>query len=86
MLDLTGIIEVDLHGMRVEEAKNKIDKVLDSVGSGVYRIRCIHGFHGGIKIKSMIYEEYSYGREPRVLRILPGNNMGTTDLVLKEYY
>ena len=34
----------------------------------------------------MIYEEYSYGREPRVLRILPGNNMGTTDLVLKEYY
>ena len=45
MLDLTGIIEVDLHGMRVEEAKNKIDKVLDSAGSGVYRIRCIHGFH-----------------------------------------
>ena len=86
MLDLTGIIEVDLHGMRAEEAKKKIDKMLDFAGSGVYRIRCIHGFHGGTRLKDMIYEEYSYGREPRVLKIVPGNNSGITELVLKDYY
>lgn len=32
----------------------------------------------------MIREEYSYGREPRVKRIINGSNEGITDLVLRD--
>lgn len=83
-MDLRAIIEVDLHKLNTEEAKKRIDKALDEAGKGVYRIRCIHGYHGGTRISSMIREEYSYGREPRVLRIQNGSNEGVTDLVLRD--
>ncbi len=85
-LNLTGIIEIDLHGLRTGEAKKKIDSALNRAGSGTYRIRCIHGYHGGVRIKNMIREEYSYGREPRIKRIEGGSNDGITELVLKEYF
>ncbi|WP_294147433.1 Smr/MutS family protein [uncultured Clostridium sp.] len=80
-----GIIELDLHGRRAEEAKRLIDAELDRAGRNVYRIRLIHGFHGGTGIKNMIWEEYSYGREPRVARLEHGMNQGITELVLREY-
>ncbi|MCB6609906.1 Smr/MutS family protein [[Clostridium] symbiosum] len=80
-----GIIELDLHGRRAEEAKRLIDAELDRAGRNVYRIRLIHGFHGGTGIKNMIWEEYSYGREPRVVRLEHGMNQGITELVLREY-
>ncbi|MBT9775429.1 hypothetical protein GPL15_02765 [Clostridium sp. MCC353] len=80
----TGIIEVDLHGLNVEEAKNCIDKQLKLAGKSVYRLRLIHGYHGGTGIKSMISEEYGYGREEKVLRMEGGWNQGITELVLRE--
>lgn len=80
----TGVIEVDLHGMNVEEAKRCIDSKLRAAGKSVYRLRLIHGYHGGTGIKAMIREEYSYGREPKVLRIEGGWNDGITELVLRE--
>lgn len=80
-----GIIEIDLHGLYTEEAKKKIDEELRHVPAGVYRLRLIHGYHGGTRIRQMIEEEYSYGREPKVLRVAPGDNQGITDLVLREY-
>lgn len=85
-LNLSGIIELDLHGMRAEEAKARIDKALDSAGTGIYRIRLIHGYHRGTSLARMIREEYSYGREPRVKRIESGSNDGITELVLKNYF
>ena len=81
----TGIIEIDLHGLRTAEAKKKIDEEIRRSSSSTYRIRLIHGYHGGTAIRDMIGEEYSYGREPKVLRIEPGVNPGTTDLVLREF-
>jgi len=81
----SGIIEIDLHGLRTEEAKNKIDSALKGASRSVYRIRLIHGFHGGTSLRSMIEEEYSYGREPKVIRITPGDNPGITDLILREF-
>ena len=42
---------------------------LEKADSSVYRLRIIHGFHGGTGIRSMLQEEYSYGREPKVIRI-----------------
>ncbi|MFT3983683.1 MAG: Smr/MutS family protein [Lachnospiraceae bacterium] len=80
-----GIIELNLHGLNGEEAKRKIDSAIKSAESSVYRIRLIHGYHGGTSIKRMIPEEYGYAREERVLRICPGSNPGITELVLREY-
>lgn len=80
-----GIIELDLHGRKVGEAKSLIDGQLGRAGRSVYRLRLIHGFHGGNGIKNMIWEEYSHGREPRVIRLEHGVNQGITELILREY-
>lgn len=79
------IVELDLHGFRTKEAKEKIDALLRDCGPGVYRIRLIHGCTHGDAIKTMIWEEYRFGREPRVLRVEGGWNEGITELVLREY-
>lgn len=84
-MDLTGIVELDVHGMRTEEAVSAIQKSINSAQQNIYRIRIIHGYHGGIRIKTAIREEFGYGREPKVLRIAFGQNDGITELVLREY-
>ena len=79
-----GMIEIDLHGMNVYQAKVKIDSQLNKAGGGIYRLRLIHGYHGGTGIRDMIEEDYNYGRHPKVIRIQGGNNPGITELVLRE--
>lgn len=79
-----GIIELDLHGMNCEKAKAVIDESLNKADSSVYTLRLIHGYHGGIGIKSMIQDEYGYGRSEKVKRIRPGCNPGISELVLRE--
>ncbi len=80
-----GVIEIDLHGKNVYQAKTTIDSQLDRASRAVYRLRLIHGYHGGTGIRDMIEEEYGYKRHPKVLRIINGNNPGITELVLREY-
>lgn len=80
-----GILEIDVHGMNVEEAVAAVAAKVQAAGSGVYRIRVIHGFHGGTRIRSGIREEFSYGREPKVKRLEMGANQGITELVLREF-
>ena len=82
---MTGIVEIDVHGKNVETAVKEIKKYLDNAGSGTYRIRIIHGFHGGTRIRDGIEDEFSYGREPKVKRVTMGDNPGITELVLREY-
>lgn len=81
----SGIIEIDVHGMNTEEAVNAVAAKVRSAGNSVYRIRVIHGYHGGTRIRSGIREEFSYGREPKVKRIEMGTNQGITELILREY-
>lgn len=80
-----GIIEVDVHGMDVETAVKEIGRQVQCAGNSVYRIRVIHGYHGGTRIRNGIWEEFSYGREPRIKRIQMGSNQGITELVLREF-
>lgn len=80
-----GIIEIDLHGCSYEEGLKKTEQAVNSANQSVYRIRVIHGFHGGNRLKNMLVEEFSYGRSDRVLRVIGGSNQGTTDLILREY-
>ena len=76
------IITIDLHGLFREDAMKKIDKALKTADSGTYQIKLIHGYNRGTSLKSMIVEEYRY--HPKVLRVKPGDNLGTTILVLRE--
>ena len=76
------IITIDLHGLFREDAMKKIDKALKSADSGTYQIKLIHGYNRGTSLKNMIVEEYRY--HPKVLRVKPGDNLGTTILVLRE--
>ena len=82
---LTGIIEIDVHGMNVEEALKAVQRQVDGAGKSVYRIRVIHGYHGGTRIARGIREEFGYGREPKVSRIVMGQNQGITELILREF-
>ena len=82
----SGVIEVDLHGLNVEEAIRKVRNELNKAGASVYSIRLIHGFHGGTRIKEAIEDEFGFGREPKVKRIKPGSNPGITELVLREMF
>lgn len=81
----SGIVEIDVHGLNVEDAIKKIAALVQKAGTGTYRIRVIHGYHGGTRIRSGIQEEFSYGREPKVKRIAGGNNPGITELILREF-
>jgi len=76
------IIDIDLHGMFRDEAIKAIDKALKSADSGTYQIRLVHGYNHGTSLKNMIIDEYRY--QPKVLRVKPGDNLGTTVLVLRE--
>ena len=79
-----AFMKVDLHGLRQEEAVKVIDRAIRNAGTTTYQIHLIHGYNRGTSLRSMIYDWYRY--EPKVKRIIPGDNQGITILVLKELY
>lgn len=79
---MNGIVTIDLHGMNTAQARVCIDAQLRRAGRGVYRLRLIHGYHGGTALQKMIRTEYA--RHPKVLRVELGLDPGATDLVLRE--
>lgn len=80
---ISGILEIDVHGMTKHQAKVYIDSKIKSAPKSVYRIRVIHGYHGGTELKTMIRKEYG-GKNPKVVRLEMGLNQGETDLILRE--
>ena len=80
-----GIIEIDLHGMRAEEAVRAVKREVSKAPASVYIIRAIHGYHGGTALRDRIREEYGSGGNPKVKRVEAGSNPGITELVLREY-
>ena len=80
----SGVIEIDLHGMRVEEAVRRAKSEVAKTSGSVYIIRLIHGYHGGTRIREALEDEFSCGRDSKVKRIRQGNNPGITELILRE--
>ncbi len=78
-----GILELDLHGKNTYQAKVALEAALRRAGAGTYRIRIIHGYHGGTALRDMVRREY--GAHPRVKRVEGGFDPGITDLVLREF-
>ena len=76
------IVTIDLHGLFQDEAIKVIDKALKNADDSTYQIKLIHGYNRGTSLKDMIVDEYRY--HPKVVRVQPGDNLGTTILVLRE--
>ena len=75
-----GVVELDLHGMNTYQAQIAVDAALRRAGLGTYRLRLIHGYHGGTALRDLCRE---YAGHPRVLRLVA--SPGSTDLVLREF-
>ena len=79
---LNGFLEIDVHGMTRTQAFTAIDAMLRQTNGSAYRLRVIHGYHGGTVLRDAIRAHYR--NHPKVIRIELGLNPGETDLVLKE--
>ena len=79
------IIEIDVHGLTVDQAISKIEDQIRRANASTYRIRVIHGFNRGNNIQRGIYREIGHGLNPKVLRITGGDNPGITELILREF-
>ena len=83
MREQPGILTVDLHGKTIYQARVTVDAMLRRAGGGVYRLRLVHGRHGGTALRDFIREHYRH--HPQVLRLVSSPDGGATDLVLREY-
>ena len=79
-LSAESVRTLDLHARNRDQAKIAIDAALRNAG-GAYRIRIVHGYHGGTAIRDLIAEEYA--SHPKVKRLVRISD-GITDLVLRE--
>ncbi len=77
-----GFQEIDVHRMTRVQAIAAVDAALRRCGASVYRLRVIHGYHGGTVLRDAVRSRYR--GHPKVLRIEIGLNPGETDLILRE--
>lgn len=78
-----GVVTADLHGKNTYQAKITVDALLRRAGSGTYRLRLIHGCHGGTVLRDFLEAEYR--GHPKVKRLLRSPDGGATELILREY-
>lgn len=74
--------EIDVHNMTRQQAITAIDAKLRRCRGDVYRLRVIHGYHGGTVLRDAVRKHYA-GHD-KVRRIELGLNQGETDLILRE--
>lgn len=74
--------EIDVHNMTKAQAITAIDAHLRRAAASVYRIRVIHGYHGGTVLRDAVRAHYK--NHPKVMRIELGLNPGETDLILRD--
>ena len=82
MAILSSFQEIDVHNMTKTEAITAIDARLRRCNAAVYRLKVIHGYHGGTVLRDAVRTHY-HGH-PKVKRIEVGLNPGETDLILRE--
>ena len=81
-MPLSGFLEIDVHNMTRTQAITAIDAILRRANASVYRLRVIHGYHGGTVLRDAVRTHYK--NHPKVKRIEIGLNPGETDLILRE--
>ena len=81
-LNQSPFAELDVHAMTKVQAITALDAALRRAGAGVYRLRVIHGYHGGTVLRDAVRAHAA--KHPKVLRVELGLNPGGTDLSLRE--
>ena len=71
--------EIDLHGMRKEEAIFRLEKYLDFAPSTLERITVIHGFNSGTVLRDAVREF----KHKKIKQIFKGLTDGQTIFILK---
>ena len=82
-MSLHDVLPADGDIFEKVEDRDALEAALRRAGAGTYRIRIIHGYHGGTVLRDMVRREY--GAHPRVKRVEGGFDPGITDLVLREF-
>lgn len=73
------LMELDIHGMTVQQAKKEIQSVLKSCPKIVREIDIIHGYNGGNALQQYVRSI----KHPKVDRVIIGLNNGKTTLILR---
>lgn len=73
-------LSVDIHGMRCEEAKERLLWLLGHQCKGINEVTVIHGYHSGRVLQDMVRKL----KHPRIERKLLSMNQGETVLVLTK--
>jgi DNA-nicking Smr family endonuclease len=76
--------EIDVHGLTRQQAIVAIDAKLRRCKGDVFRLRVIHGYHGGTELRDLVRREIA--KDPKVLRYEIGLNQGETELVLRGLF
>lgn len=71
---------VNLHEMRVSEAKNWLYAKVSAAPKEIKEIEVVHGYRGGTALMNMVRKSFQH---PRVKRKILGLNQGSTTLILK---
>lgn len=74
----SGLLEIDLHGMTVSEAKAALDVFLTTAPRGV-TVTVIHGCNRGTALQKYVRTQY---RNKRIERKILGLNQGSTDFLI----
>lgn len=72
-------MEVDLHGLNVEDARQRLEHLLSGLPENITEVRVIHGYNRGQALRDMVRRL----NHPRVASRLPALNAGETRLILK---
>ena len=74
------IMVVDLHEMKVAEARKWLTAKVSGAPRGIREIEVIHGYRGGTALMNMVRRSFTH---PKVIRKIVGMNPGSTILILK---
>lgn len=75
-----NILEIDVHGKTLEEARAEILFYLNRIDSDINGLLIVHGYHKGTVIKNYVRHKFS---DPRIIKTLH-IDAGSTLLVLAE--
>jgi DNA-nicking Smr family endonuclease len=73
------IMELNIHGMTVQQAKKELQSVLKACPKTVREIDVIHGYNGGTALQQYVRSF----KHPKVENVIIGMNNGKTTLILK---
>lgn len=73
-------IKIDLHGMKVNSAKELLNIRLRTLPKDTREVVVVHGYHGGTALRDMVR---SY-QNPKIERKFIGLNQGETIFAIKE--